>query len=390
MDANTKYTLYAQMYVAMRAKGSSRAESYEVLMAGGYDRSLATLDQHVMQLKSTGHALTPVKRSGAESALSNLQKENLASWVQTQNSQNEVIGLGDVQRYIRVSFEKEVCLATCCNYLKELDLTRKACQWKSSGFLLLNDELQVMYWNFIRNLRASYKLCIHPSKIASIDATTTKAPVGRTMTYSRRGTGKQKAKFKRCLYTNAIVSMIWADGMNHTPCILYTHDPRMAPKQKNTARGSTIRAAFVAALEEYGITEDRINYSPSKKHYTAESAEVYEHFLRSYDLPDDVLILHDGGTAFKRQSKSVFEAMGYKNHVTYPSEVHQYLSPNDNNLHGCKSVWRREYSKFPDDVSASLRLMQLIDQDTIDNSQYYFERNILYVRRSDLGFIVGN
>jgi hypothetical protein len=254
---------------------------------------------------------------------------------------------------------------------------------------MLNAALHELYWTFILEMRASYKFCIHPSLICSIDIVTTKTPRGRPTTYSSRGGPKQKAIKGSGRITNSIVTNIWADGIDHTPCLLYTSDSRMAPTQCNTTRGKGLRATFVALLEEFGIDEHRINYLKSTKGYRHESYEIYEHFLRSYDLPSTSLILHDGGGAFKKSGTSVFEAEGLPNHVKYPSKVHQYLSPNDNNLHGCKATWLPDYYKFADDVSASLRLMQLIDQDTVENSKYYFERNLLLVRRSDLGAIIG-
>ena len=198
-----------------------------------------------------------------------------------------------------------------------------------------------------------------------------------------------KSLAKSNLYTNSIVTMISADGVNHTSCVLYTFNPKFAPTQKKTPRGDEIRAAFVEALARYGIAEVRIYYLKSGKHYRAECPEIYEHFLSWYQVTRDACIFHDNGNAYKRGKTSIFETMGYKNHVTYPSEVHPYLSPNDNSLHGCKSTWRRDYFKLDDDVSSSLRLMQLIDEDATKNSKYYFDRNILYVGKSDLDSIIG-
>jgi hypothetical protein len=62
--------------------------------------------------------------------------------------------------------------------------------------------------------------------------------------------------------------------------------------------------------------------------------KFYEHFLNDYQIPKNALILHDGGKAFKRQKTSIFDTLGFKNHVAYPTDVHQFLSSNDNNLHG--------------------------------------------------------
>ena len=203
------------------------------------------------------------------------------------------------------------------------------------------------------------------------------------------GGGQQRASVTVNQYTNAIVTMISGDGKNQTPCKLYTHDPKMAKEQKKTDRGKRVRSEFEEALDKYNITEDRIVYQKSTKHYLAESPDVYEDFLKHYNIPKNHLILHDGGNGFKRQKTSIFDTNGYKNHVTYPTDVHQWLSPNDNRLHGCKAKWKEEYYKFPNEVSSSLRLMQLIDLDTLKNSKSYFQKNLFKVTKGDLDEIIG-
>lgn len=59
--------------------------------------------------------------------------------------------------------------------------------------------------------------------------------------------------------------MISGDGLNRTPCILFTYDPKMAKEQKKTGRGKRIRTEFDEALEKYNIKEDRIIYVKGKK-----------------------------------------------------------------------------------------------------------------------------
>ena len=162
--------------MSMRGKGLSRAEAFEVLVEGGYDKQISTLHKHVARIKSTGYVFLPVKSAGAKSALNDDQKQNLVSFIESQNRKFQPVDLEDVQAYIFDSFEVEVCKATCCNYLRELNMSRKTCQSKSGGFRLINSELQAMYWGFILEMRESYKLCVRPFLIRSIDVTTTKCP----------------------------------------------------------------------------------------------------------------------------------------------------------------------------------------------------------------------
>ena len=76
-------------------------------------------------------------------------------------------------------------------------------------------------------------------------------------------------------------------------------------------------------------------------------------------------------------------------HVEYPSAVHQYLSPNDNKVHGVKSVWYQEYEEL-DDVTRTLRLMQLLDQETEKNGARYFRENIFHLKKAQVPGIVCN
>jgi hypothetical protein len=162
----------------------------------------------------------------------------------------------------------------------------------------------------------------------------------------------------------------------------------MAPTQKNTARGRDIQRELDEALDKFGITPDRINFETSKRHFRGECPDIYEDFLKRFDIDRCTLILHDGGNAFKRKKVSIFESLGFANHEQYPSDVHQYLSPNDNKLHACKVTWYNEYNKFENDVEAPLRLMQLIDREAEKNSRKYFDDNILRVKKSQVAEII--
>ena len=94
---------------------------------------------------------------------------------------------------------------------------------------------------FITTMKNENRFVRIPSEIRSIDVTYTKRPQTRITTFSPEGGGQQRAGSKTNLYTNAIVTMISGDGLNHTPCILYTHDPKMAKEQKKTGRGKRVR-----------------------------------------------------------------------------------------------------------------------------------------------------
>ena len=389
MDIEKRETEYTKEFLLLKQKKKKTYPAFQSLQNMGFKRSLRTPQRHIQAFNTTKHALKVVKKVRMQSSLNDEQIKIVDAWVNEQNKNNNPFHCIDVKKFIYESINIIVSERTACNILARLKHTKKTCQSKTSGYDKTNDKLKIEYINFITKMKNINTFYRKPKDIRSIDVTYTKKPPTRITTYSPKGGGQQRASSKVHLYTNAIVTMISGDGLNHTPCLLYTHDPKMSKEQKNTDRGKRIRSEFEEALQRYNITEDRIIYTKSDKNYYAESPDVYENFLDHYDIPKDTLILHDGGNAYKRQKTSIFDTKGFKNHVEYPTDVHQFLSPNDNKLHGCKTIWKEEYYKFKDDVSPSLRLMQLIDLDTVKNSKTYFQKNLFNVTKKDLDEIIG-
>lgn len=383
-------TQFSNIYLDLKKGGIKTKMAFQILQKMGYSKTLRTLNYHNKTLIATNHALKTVRRNNKIAALNANQMNQMDNWVKMKNSTNSPFQLADVKKEIYASFAIDITCRTAGNIMKRLGHTIKTCQVKTSGFQKINDQLKEEYWTFILKMRKENRFARAPKEIRSIDVTYTKKPTIHVKTFSPKGGFKQKSKFKVDNYTNAIVTMVSGDGINHTPCLLFTYDPKFSRVQKNTERGNRIHQELVTALEKYNITEDRIIYQNNNKNYYAESPDMYEHFLNHYGVPKDTLILHDNGNAYKRRSVSIFDSNGFQNHVIYPSDVHQYLSPNDNNLHGCKSTWFEEYHKFENDVAPALRLMELIDLETVKNSKRYFQNNLFHVKKSDLSEIIGD
>jgi hypothetical protein len=74
-------------------------------------------------------------------------------------------------------------------------------------------------------------------------------------------------------------------------------------------------------------------------------------FFQLYAIDNNHHILSDGGASFKKKSESIFDDLSFKKAEVYPAPVHQYLSPNDNRLHGvAKARWRSKVTNWKDDV----------------------------------------
>jgi len=393
VNSEEKYTEFVNIYNGLLSGGMKTASAFESLQRMGYDKSQSILNRHKRTVAATGHALVVVKRAGARPKLNDDQIEEMHEWILDQNCQNLPFGLREFQKQTLELCGVQLHMSTCCKVLCALGHSRKLCQTKTPGFKKTNDLLRAEYWAFIVEMKRLNLFAVPTSEIFSIDATYTRRPPMQVTTYSPVGGGKQKSANSAKLHTNIIITGIWANGVNKTPCLMWTMDPRFRPVNKNTTRGRAIDDALTEALEYYNISRDRIFYIESSKHLVGESPDLYEAFVEFYrkrgTMKKTDLILHDGGNAFKRANVSIFDAKGYTNHVTYPAEVHQYLSPNDNNLHGCKAKWYADYAGIKDSICSSLHLMELIDLDTVKNSKKYFQNNLLKVKQSGLVGIIG-
>ncbi len=91
-----------------------------------------------------------------------------------------------------------------------------------------------------------------------------------------------------------------------------------------------------------------------------------------------VIILSDEGSAFKEGQKSVLTELGFKQHITYPPPVHQYLSVNDNNYHGhAKCKHRAMHRRKVSDVTWSLSLMRCLYDVKPKVISSWWDRNFL-------------
>ena len=78
---------------------------------------------------------------------------------------------------------------------------------------------------------------------------------------------------------------------------------------------------------------------------------------------------------------SVPEQVGFKNHDTYPANVHRFISMNDNRLHGtAKQKWRNSGLDHSDDVKSCLALLSYLDQNIIEWGKCWFNRYLWNLR----------
>jgi hypothetical protein len=143
-------------------------------------------------------------------------------------------------------------------------------------------------------------------------------------------------------WTNAIVTNVWADGKNRTPCVLYTHNPAFDLKMvQNAPANAKAKAqdqlkALKKALADNSIADFRVVcLEPSKKgsHYCAESPVMYKDFVQRYKgqaragqtFNANTWVVRDMGTAFSPGGKSVMEEEGITQESVLPPAVHHFF-----------------------------------------------------------------
>lgn len=383
-------TSLCKVYTGARRLGLSSAERLCAIRESGYTRSKATLYRQIKHIGTTGHALDLGRRDGRKPLLDAQDKAKIRDFVFQKNVQNCPFSVADVRAFTKEELDKDLSSTTAKRVLHELNMTRRRCRHKTPGFKRSNVELRKFYWDFILKLRKSGVLVEAPENILSIDATYSGRPGFPDETWAPKGSGPLTSNVATFPHTSIIVTCVRGDGALTYPCELWTSNISCRPLDGDTMR-LKVRALkyddLIAKCRYYNISPKRVHFIEDSSLYTAESPEIYMQFLENVDL--DSIVFHDGGRAFKPKGVSIFETMGFKNHVEYPSDVHQYLSPNDFHLHGCKATWHREYPNFKDELSAMLRLMELIDINQVKNSREYFQNNIFKVVQSDLLDIIG-
>jgi hypothetical protein len=131
-----------------------------------------------------------------------------------------------------------------------------------------------------------------------------------------------------------------------------------------------------------GINAKRVIYIGADKNetciYASERSGFLQRFFALYQIPLNVVVFSDNGTSFFPGGESILKSLGFAKHVSYPAPVHQYLSPNDNRLHGtAKARWRDSGVDFKDDVESSLLLLNYLDAELNAHAATWFKRNIL-------------
>jgi hypothetical protein len=328
---------------------------------------------------TTGSIFTMEKGSGTAPLMNDEQCEIAAGWVLSQNDANQVVSLASFSKFCASAFGVELAQTTAHDYLHALGFSSKVSQAKTSGFTIDVDALAKMMfeWKSERQRAGDLK-----GLVASVDFTFTGHRTDRRVSYAPAGGAQPKSSAAIAQFTNCIVTVVWSDGVNRTPPVLFTFNGKFRLDRSGRKAWVPEREKFVDALARFGIDARRVIYLGADRNetriYASESAELLRRFFELYEIPNNAVVFSDNGTPFFPGGKSTLEALGFAKHVSYPAPVHQHLSPNDNRLHGtAKARWRNSGVNFKDDVVSSLLLLKHLDVDLATHGAMWFQRNIL-------------
>lgn len=376
--------LIARLVVPLQSRGVSRTVFREVLSEARFSVSKASLDRWAHSHLATGHVLATEKAHGPEALLDSEQCEIAAGWVLSQNDSNQVVSLASFVHFCSTVLGVELGQTTAHDYLHRLGFSSRVSQKKASGYAIDVDTLAKMMFEWKRNRRRAGDL---QGLVASVDFTFTGHRTDRWMTFAPVGGGQPKARGAISPFTNCIVTVVWSDGVHRTPPALFTFNGKFRFDRVGRTAWVRDREVLVSALARFGIPAKRVLYlgtdQSESRTYVNESAELLRRFFNLYRIPKQVVVFSDNGSAFFPDGASALTPLGFAKHVSYPAPVHQYLSPNDNRLHGAaKARWRSSGVDFKDDVESSLMLLHDLDVNLAEYGETWFKRNIMELNAS--------
>lgn len=371
--------LIARLTEFVQAQGLSR-ELFRVCLANaGYEVSKASLDRWVNSVVSSGYALSTDKASGAHPLLDEDEREIAAGWVLAQNDSNILVSLKSFADFCKTSFGVTLSTQSAHNYLTTAGFTYKVASSKTRGYTIDVDTLALMMFNWVHERRRDGDLT---KLLVSLDFTYTGHRTDRRSGFAPTGGAQPKSSNALVDFTNCIVTAVWSDGVNRTPAVLFTYNGRFRLDRVGRKQWVGDKEWLLHCMEHYEIDVSRVVYMGKPQNesrvFMYENTELVHRFFHIYPIVPSAIALSDNGNAFFPKGKSVLDEVGLCKHVPYPAAVHQYLSPNDNRLHGtAKQSWRVSGVDFTDDVSASLSLLNLLDVDQQTHGKTWFGRNIL-------------
>ena len=357
--------------MACKSKGWSRQKFIDLFAEAGFALSDRTLTRWLQGLKQGDEDDSAEETRGRKSKLSEDDKRVLAGYVFDRQCRNEKTTLLDVRNICSEFLNVEVSTTLASNLMAELGFASRKMQTKTGGYKIDVDGSIDMAFGWLKMHHRE----LRGSKVYSIDYIFSGHRTDSHNSFVVRGGAASNYSGQLSSYTACGVTMVCSDG-SYVPTVLYTANPVFNRERNPTQRRQEILARIDALFVTNKIDPSRIIYVGSedgkkKKSVVPASADLVERFLDQYEIDFDSIILSDGGHEFKKLG-----GLGFRRHICYPAAVHQWLSPNDNRLHGAaKKIWRESGIDYSDDALALIKLLRSLDKVT-GHVATWFNKNL--------------
>jgi hypothetical protein len=357
----------AQYARSARDSGTPLATFAKIGENTDYAPSVRTLQRHVAALEAKTTPLSREKASGASTSLTDEQRDILFGWVLwSQEKINLDALIAASARFFGVTISKPTASRYCTAGELSTQLTGKRPMPKK----LSRDDYVLGYYQYVLDRHNDGFLSVDPSKLACADFFTDSHRTERDTTLNGKGLPQKKIAGHSWLYTSNFLTVIWADGINRTPCLLFTHNPWFDPDGSHADK-------VMNWCKKFRIARDRIYYLKSSKHYCKEANSQTSEFCRLYkDQLKGVHMMHDGGNSFKIKKNLVFEEYCQSVSVM-PSAQHGEISTCDNHNNALiKAKGKSKRSKDGNEAYNALALMHAADNSEPAAIQRMFARNL--------------
>ena len=338
-----------------------------------------TLSEWLHRMESTGAAVPRGSGVGHVKLLNEQDQDLLAGFILQKNFESKEVHLQTAVDFLRNDLGILMMEPAAYQYITDLGFSLHTLKTRKKSYMREREMVGQKYYEWLVRNRITMASCM----VCSVDFTYTSHRKQRVHGYSRTGVTAPDVSDPIPLFTNCIVTCVWADGVNRTPSVLFTYNQLFRLDRHPTARRTAAMNRLQEIWTEFAVDERRVVYAGEskgeKRTYCAESPGIIRRFFSLYpNLPKNIVIFSDAGNCFFEDGKDVLLELGFVTHKIYEPIFHHYVSPNGNNLHGvAKKRWRERFQKFSDDVHTSIALLSFMDGAN-KHAMEYFARNFQY------------
>ena len=368
----------ARIYSSLVRSGMAAGDARVHVQAGVPGVSDRTLRRWAAQIESKRPLFVGEKESGRPKSVNDDQIRVLVGWILTTTDSGTLVKVKDALTFLQDRIGIVLSECTLRRYLSTMGVSIRAAIVGRNTEVSFDEKLDV-YIDWIKQLRSSGST----SKLmCSLDFTYTSHRSSRPTSLAGRGR-KSSAYSSKTRFTNCIITGVLSDG-RQLESILYTFNSQFRTDRTTTKRRKLMEDELKKAQKKYRVKDKRIVYDGKLEKETRTFVREYDDMVRDFlefhkDTlkAQEVVYLSDNGSAFLDGDESIIEQLGYGKHIFYPPCVHQFMSPNDNKLHGAaKAKWRSMFNDFDNDVECSIALMSCLDSIPKDDIRTWWVENL--------------